>query len=123
MSAIETNITLRANRLPALSLAQWEFLRSRPDLELRFSHALATVERVRVEGEEDDALFFRCEPVLSRNNLYALIGELSILIPSADPELAQVQARVWRYLFPEDSRTNPGPQVCEHCNGPLALSA
>lgn len=122
MSAIETNITLRANRLPALYPAQWEFLRSRPDLEQRFSHALATVEQVRVEGDEDDGLYFRREPVLSRTNLCALIGELSILVPSADPELAQVQARVRRHLFPEDSRSNSGPQVCEHCNGHLARS-
>lgn len=123
MSAIETNITLRANRFPALSPAQEDFLRARPDLGQRFANALAIVERVRVEGDEDDRLFAIYEPVLSRNYLCAIIGELSILVPTADAELAEAQARVRRSLFPESFGVGPGRPVCVHCSAVQPLSA
>lgn len=117
MSPLGTNLTLRTNRLPALSQAQWYFLRGDPDLEDFFSTALAVVDRARQEGGSNFYLDSASEPGLSRTFLYALIGELSVLVPSADPELSELQARVRSYLFPELHGAHPRPQRCVRCGG------
>ena len=117
MSHLSTNLTLRTNRLPALSPAQWDFLRADPDLEDFFSIALAFVDRARQEGGSNFYLDAVSEPGLSRTFLYALIGELSVLVPSADPELSELQARVRSYLFPGMHVAHARSQRCARCGG------
>ena len=122
MSPLDTNLTLRINRLPALSTAQHDLLRGYPDLEQRFATALAVVDSARHEGDSGVYLNSVGEPDLSRIFLYALIGELSVLVPSGDSELAELQARVRSYLAPETHGAHPRSHRCARCGGDEIMS-
>ena len=122
MGPLDTNLTLRINRLPALSTAQGDFLRGYPDLEQRFATALAVVDSAHHEGDSGVYLNSVGEPELSRIFLYALIGELSVLVPSADAELAELQARVRSYLAPETHGPHPRSHRCARCGGDEIMS-
>jgi len=94
MNHLLTNVTLRANRLPTITLDQLALLGSDELLAREFTGALDGLERHRVEDATCDSYDLASGRTPFRTTLLAIIAELSLQRPAAHPELADEQARV-----------------------------